>query len=314
MNIRMLLFFSLCCNGISLSGMQKPQRDSSNADTSETLVGSFQYRQARTEDLTELLKLINTQAVHDNEKIVILPKKFRRGSLLSKIEKNRIFVAEDKGKIVGYKKLFLICDETEKNGILKDEIRCINNEENCTFAGSISIRCINNEENCTFAGSISNSNDGKFSTDKSELPKDCYNICIYNGGDFTLLTHRRKGINQQLTNMALLYLIPTVKKQMHDKQAKTIFISMVYGITAANAGKQPGGTGDRTPSISTSFKASFIQVLENHKDKISLQHRRYRAFMPTFDPESQEQKPLPDKDSVAGFGCVLIYQLRGTDE
>ena len=48
--------------------------------------------------------------------IVILPKKFREGSLQSAIEKNRIFVAEDQGRIVGYKKFFMITSDSEKSG------------------------------------------------------------------------------------------------------------------------------------------------------------------------------------------------------
>ena len=132
--------------------------------------------------------------------------------------------------------------------ILNDEIRCINNEKNCAFAGFIK-------------------NDGAFIEDRSPLPDDCYSVCIYNGGDFTLPSYRGKSINQQLTNVALLSLIANIKKQIQDQKAKTI--TMLYGVTQANAGEQPGAPSDRTTSISKSFKV-LIQALENHKEQLQL--------------------------------------------
>ena len=218
MNIRVILFFSACFSGISLAGMD--------------------YRQAKQTDVPQLLELINAHAVHDCKKIVILPRKFRQGFLQSTIEKNRIFIAEDHGKIIGYKKLFIISDENEKSDILMDEIRCIDNEKNCTYTGYIK--------------------DGAFIVDKTALPSDCYRICIYNGGDFTLPGYRGKGINSMLTNIALLSCVADIKKQIQQQNAKTI--TLLYGVTKENAGEQPGGPCDRTVGIIKQFK-SFIQNL-----------------------------------------------------
>ncbi len=36
---------------------------------------------------------------------------------------------------------------------------------------------------------------------------------------------------------------------------------------------------------------------------------RYPAFMPTFDPESEELRPLPDDQSIPGYGNAIVYLL-----
>ncbi len=37
---------------------------------------------------------------------------------------------------------------------------------------------------------------------------------------------------------------------------------------------------------------------------------RYRTFKPTFAPDSPECNPLPDKEAVEGYGCVLTYEYK----
>lgn len=287
MNIRMLLFFSLCFSGISLLGMQKLEKPMKDRNS------QYHYRRAKATDLSALLELINTQAIHDSTKIVILPIIFRASSLKSALEKKRIFVAVDQNRIIGYKKLFIITSDSEKSDILNDEIRCINNEQGCTFAGLIN-------------------SDGILIANDSNLLHASYSICIYNGGDFTLPSYRGKGVNQQLTNMALRSLIKDVKEQIQGQEVNSI--TMLYGVTNANAGLYPGESSDRTLSISKSFTVFIQELEENSQEPITLQHRRYRAFMPTFDPESQILKPLPDERSIPGFGCVLTYKLRKEHE
>jgi len=249
---------------------------------------SLIFRQAERKDLAQLLTIVDTQAIQDRDKIVILPKKFRSMSLESAIDKKSMFVAEQDGEIVGYKKLFLVTDQEQKNDMLCSEIRCIDNENNCAFVG--------------YADSS-----GNIISSTHELPYDFHKVCIYNGGDFTLPSFRNKGINQQLTKTALGMIAHEAKEQIRQQQSRSI--SMLFGLTQANAGEQPGARGDRTPNISKTF-AEFVQNLENTNEEISFSHRRYQAFMPTFDPEGAELKPLSDDQSIPGFGCVLTYQLR----
>ena len=281
MNLRIFLLAHLLLQVIVASAMQSPQQND-----------GIVYRVACQEDTLQLLQLINTQAIHDRDKIVILPKKFRLMALEAGIKKNRYFIAENAGHIVGYKKLFLMTDEEEKKDVLAHEIRCINNECNCTFNGLID-------------------KNGVFHENGSAQPNNDYDLCIYNGGDFTLPTYRGKGINQQLTNYALMSLIGQVRQQMQKTKASAI--TMLFGLTQANAGQYPGSFSDRTSTIVKSFKI-FLNEIENRQNESPLIYHRYRAFMPTFDPESQECKPLADEYSIPGFGCVLTYQLGGLHE
>lgn len=281
MNLRIFLLMHLLLQVIAVSAMQSPQQND------ETV-----YRVACQKDIPQLLELINTQAIHDRDKIVILPKKFRSMALEAGIKKNRYFIAENAGQIVGYKKLFLMTDEEEKRDVLAHEIRCVNNESNCTFTGLID-------------------KDGAFHENRSAQPNNGYDLCIYNGGDFTSPTYRGKGINQQLTNYALMSLIGQVQQQMQKTKASAI--TMLFGLTQANAGEYPGSSSDRTPTIVKSFRI-LLNEMGNRQNECPLMYHRYRAFMPTFDPESQECKPLADEHSIPGFGCVLTHQLGGLHE
>ncbi len=274
-----------------------------NADISDAISSENKYtfRQACEQDLLELLELINTQAIHDKNKIVILPKKFREMILKKTIGSGRLFVALDENrKIVGYKKLFLITDESEKQAILQDEIRCL--------AGGVKKYSGFIDESFNFRQE-SRQEDNKDILDADKF----YDVCIYNGGDYTLPQSRDQGINSKLTDASLRYLKPIILDYLKAKNANKV--SMFYGITDENSGDFPGHKNDRTVSISKSF-IKFIKSLKDSDLKgfdfedIVLKYKRYQAFMPTFDPESTELAPLPDDQSISGNGCVLTYEFQ----
>src|SRR3990170_3490170 len=83
--------------------------------------GMYHYRQANEADVPTLLALLEHASNDDRNKIVILPEPFRAAALQSAIKKERLFVATTDGAIIGYKKLFLISDQEEKNQLLQDE-------------------------------------------------------------------------------------------------------------------------------------------------------------------------------------------------
>ncbi|MCL5875642.1 MAG: hypothetical protein M1114_04170 [Candidatus Dependentiae bacterium] len=278
MNIKIIILSLLAMYALSL--------------TIYTHASEYTYHQATIDDLSSLLNLINTQAIHDAEKIVIVPEKFRSFCLQSAIDKGRMFVAKNHdGEIVGYKKLFLITDKDEQNDILANEIRCMGEDTRCTFAGEVSTN-----------GQVIQTDMPLF-----DVTQTTY---LYTGGDFTVAPHRGKGINSALTNASLTYIYDDVKE--HMKQNKSKYLALLYGITQANAGKTPGANGDRTPSIAQSFR-SFAQEVVPTSQPISITHHRYQAFKPSFDPSSQELRPLPDNKSIEGFGCLLTYSLGDCD-
>lgn len=256
------LYILLACAGLSLEGT---------------------YRRAEERDIPALLALIKEQAVHDSDKIVILPEPFREKSLQDAIKKRRLFVAELNNTLVGYKKLFLIEDEQEKDAILRNELRCL-------------------DATPALVGHLSGA---RFTPQAITHIKDLYDVCIYNGADFTAPSHRKQKINTNLTTVALGLIKNDVKRFMHAKKAQRV--TMVYGLTHQNAGNTPCEFPDRTMGISRRFR-KFIDSLGVAAHKPFL-HMRYPAFMPTFDPEATELKPKSDNESVPGFGCVLSHSI-----
>lgn len=274
--------FTIACAIITLHGMESDH---------------YLSRRATKEDLGALLHLIETQAKHDANKIVILPKKFRLPTLQKAIEEGHIFVTENSaGKIIGFKKLFLISQDKEAD-ILEHEIRCKGPGILQTDAGFI-------DENGT-TSYVEESPTEEFAPDS--IP----HIYIYNGGDFTSPEYRGRKINKYLTDKALSLIKDDVKKTLScDPLA---LIAMFYGLTRANAGEEPESF-DRTPSIAKSFM-TFVHSLQEEIDSsqpkpTTLEHYRYRAFMPTFDENAQEIKPLPDTESLPGYGCILSCLLK----
>ena len=250
---------------------------------------AMEYRIADERDHDQILNLINEHAVKDYKKIVIVPKLFRPDFVRGNIAARRLFVASSDKGIVGYKKLYLMSDHAERESVLKDELRCMG-------------------ANPVYKGFVDES--GSVSLDDTVTPDD-YGVCIYDGGDYTLPAYRGRGINTALTNASLDSFRPDVTAALTASAAK--MLTLVYGITQANAGEKPGATGDRTRSISRSFM-HLIKSLEHRSDPIVLKHFRYTAFMPTFDSESTECVPLPDDQSVPGYGCVLSYKMKDLRE
>ncbi len=244
------------------------------------------YRSATTDDISQILQLIDQEVVLDKDKIVILPERFRKMALEKSIEQQRMFVATDQaGTIVGYKKIFLVSDMSEKKSILNDEIRYMIDSSGCCFYGIIT-------PDGYFQGSQEIPN---------PLPDLSQNSIIYNGGDFTAKQYRNQGINSALTAFAL--------NELFSKLLPNQIVTMVYGITQANAGNFPGDTSDRTSNIAKTF-AKTVQNRQGNQTPIAFFHTRHRAFMPTFDSKATELQPLPDSESVAGFGCTLTYPAK----
>lgn len=261
----------------------------------------FDVNFAVESDIDNIANIIDKEAQKESKRLVILPKKFQKDILKKTITNNRLFVAKDiSGKdnpIAGYKKLFIL-DGDEKEEVLRDEIRCV---------GQLPVCQANITQKSEFGESIS----------RSKVKSDyCDTLAIYTGGDYTLPEFRGKGVNSKLIDFALKSLKPEILEKIKDKKIK--FLSLVYGITKFNCGKVPGDKEDRSYHIAKAFiefiKSLNAQVDNFSADNIVLNYKRYPSFMPTFDYNGQELKPLPDENSVPGYGCVLTYDLGKNNE
>lgn len=238
---------------------------------------------AQENDIPALLSLIKI-AEADKNKIVILPRPFRQGSLLNAIRQNRLFIAEKDGHIIGYKKLFTVTDAQEKKEILSEELRTEKEPSSSYYIDK----------------------SGIFSHTVPIMLPAIYDLCIYNGADFTDPEYRGQRINSELTASAFKEIKPDIESYI--KKYNPRFISMIYGITCDNAGKAPGQSGDRTVGIVQLFR-EFAESLPHTKPGESIFHMRFPASKPSFHLEATELRPLPDDQAVPGFGCVLAYPL-----
>ncbi len=245
---------------------------------------------AQSTDAACLDSLMLTEGINDKDKIVILPNKFRKKSIQSAIEQDRIFVARCNQEIVGYKKLYLLSNAEECADLLRDEIRCVNGS---LIDYSLHVRNgVNQYARCNLA--------------ETSIPTYTDTaLYIYDGADFTKATFRGKGINQDLTNKAFSMVQECTQRHIEETQASRLIL--VYGLTHLNDYNDRGEGKSRTPSIVSSF-ASFISTLTGtYPDEI--RHYRYKAFMPTFDLEAQECIPNSDSEAVPGYGNVLEVTL-----
>jgi len=245
-------------------------------------INDVQYRRAVADDAEALLQLVNEHAIHDSDKIVIVPKNFRESTLESAVSKERLFVAQYNKHLIGYKKLFLVHDASERREIIEDECRCTGFPADAAYVDD--------------AGQIITS-----ISDKTDLISHDYTY-IYNGADFTQKPFRNRGINKALTDAALF----SIKNELKDLSIKTVV--MLYGLTKANAGNLL--IDGRTRSILKSF-TSFVRSLPtNTSESCPIMVARHHAFMPTFDPKSEKCIPLPDDKSIPGYGYAMTCVLK----
>ena len=255
-----------------------------------TLAATPTFKKATLEDADELLNMVNRISNDDHKKIVILPELFRQQAFESNIQDRKLFVAREQDKLIAYKKLYLMSkDEAQK--VCTDEIRCMGDKSQPTHVGIFK----------------ADGNYFKFSI--KEIPNhSLQDAFIYNGGDYTDPDYRRRGINKRLTDFAL----DSIKDEI---PLDIVQLNMVYGLVNENAGRETGADGDRTNSILKSFlpfAKSRTKIVYHYNDYIPnddfVSSYRYRAFMPTFDPNSPTCEPLPDEKAVEGYGCILTYK------
>lgn len=252
------------------------------------------YHKATQPDAKHILHIINEYAIQDRDKIVILPENFRQDSINQAILNDRLFCAKQRpDNVVAFKTLFIINNLVEFNDITKNEIRC--HGPNNFFVDARIIDPIS-----TTIDTPLNKQIPSFTHTNS--------VVIYFGGDYTVPSHRNQRINSHLTNYAFEKIKDDTITAIQENNLRQIVL--LYGLTKANAGETDDGI-DRTPSITKAFK-QFIETIAvrcNYKTNIPLYLSRYKAFMPTFDLQSTECKPLPDDQAIAGYGNVIIFPL-----
>lgn len=250
----------------------------------------YDYKQASLEDTAGLVALINEEAINDSDKIVVLPEKFRYEATKKAIEERRLFVALDsKQNIVAYKKMF-VPDDEELNDILNNELRVSHLQE------PVGSSIIDLNEKLSV-------HDESSKTIKMMLVSPV--TYIYTGADFTNTNHRSKGINDRLTRYALNTLKSSVMENI--KRKGSIYCAIMYGLTKSNVGNESNILDGRTHSIVKQFVPFATEVAYEYNKFVptTMLITRFSAFKPSFDPKDSECKPLPDNQSIPGYGYVI---------
>jgi len=242
------------------------------------------YRQAQEADKKQLLGLLDIAATQEQDRLVILPEKFRAGALEDQIRKGQIFVAQAADKIVGFKKLYVIEDPAKLTEMLAEEI--------CAL-GPLPSR-----SHIDPAFAYHYTDKGEQAVPSSLVLNPSRDTAIYTGSDFTLKDYRGQGINSRLVQHALATHQASVLEAIKRKQSTQLL--MLYGVTIENQG--------RSPALAKAFR-QFLNGLYGKTEVNRVELNAFRAVKPSFDPKAQECVPLPAEQSVPGYGCVLNFPV-----
>jgi len=250
-----------------------------------------EYRKAQKSDIPSILSLMEESA-SEADKLVVLPKACRESFVKDLIDKSYLFVALVGNEVVATKKLF-IAEGAERDDVLKNVIRSEGEKARLSLRGNI--------------------NDGGvvvFYEDTLKTPRfPSYGVCIYDGFDFTRKAFRGRGINTGLFAVAFESIMPQLNDVLRKADQKNI--TLLYGLTYANAGERPGMASDRTPGMAKAFQSFIKKFIDKKVSSVVLELARYHSVMPTFDQNSHDCKPLPEENGVPGYGYVLTYELKG---
>lgn len=247
------------------------------------------YHQATPDHISSIVKLTNDHAAKDNDKIAILPLKFRQRSIEESILQKKLYCATTRNnEVIAFKKLFIINDQREYENLLT---QCIG--EKPTFYQAASFNSQNKKDKLYF---------------NIDIPWSFNNsIVIYNGSDYTHPTHRGKGFNSLLTTYAFSSIMENENFQKIISNKCILYVVLLYGLTPFNAGEMNGI--DRTPSIVRSLR-EFINILCINHTTINkannIIHKSYISSMPLYEAESSER--IPHK-LIPKYGNVLIFPL-----
>lgn len=246
-------------------------------------ISSIVYRTALPSDMGQVANLFDKISQEEHEKLIVHPESIRRDIIRSYLESGKIFVAVDEGLVVGIKKLY-ITSGPDCSSILKKELR--------SDVPSVSAAFVQSDGRVLVSRAIAN-----FISNPD--PKFTY---IYNGSDYTLPTHRRAGVNRELTSFALRHV---TKHMSNGDLIKPM--ALCFGLAVSNSGSTI--LEGRSKSLLLAY-LNFIREVRGCE--MALRVSRYKAFMPQFEENRPrhlgELLAKPDKECISGFGYVAIEE------
>jgi hypothetical protein len=258
--------------------------------------GEIEYRRAQSSDVDAVVDLMGEAASY-TDRVSIVPKFCRKSFVEDMIKRNVLFIAVSDDKVVGIKKFF-IAEGAEKKNVLENLIRSEGEKA----------------DKAPLRNKLGN--EGKIvSSLSSPAPKDL-GVCLYSGFGYTEASFRKQKVYKNLAEYAYAETVEQVRAALRTSGGRKITFMFVLAEPNVGLSREddlhPNVGYDRTSSMARGFQAFIKKYFAKPADVIELESSRYKSFLPTFDQESQECKPLPDDDAraVPDFGYVLTYELK----
>jgi len=305
MNIRLLcLTFLLAVSHYNLKASQVPksERVMSITRANKDVAENVSIRLATQDNVPAILAFLATAGVPEQNKIVVLPEgsadnKHRENYTKGNVAKGRFAIATLSGEVVAQKRAFLFQDDNERDGVIKDEFRI--KEEGLKQSGSVSMG----------NGQLVASSARVHSVDFQSILHRPF-TSMYLGGDLTQLDCRGQGINNALGQFACEAMVPAAVADIAARKSE--HIAAFIGVTDSNNVGQGLLKGRVTGQARTfaAFATNVAMQAGMHAPS-TMSVVECLAYKPSFNQELKEAEcnPLPDSQSIAGSGYMLVCSL-----
>jgi hypothetical protein len=262
------------------------------------------YREAKGNDIDNILLLYKTMPENDKKNLFLFPTiEMQKNAILKSIGKKRLVVAvdDDKNKVIGFSKNYIIDNTKELDETLQDELNIVKN--NATFQQCLGYKTyiVNKEQNCFKQFQPIEQSTDSLIVLNSCLKQKKSSIFIYTGGYYTHPEYRGLGINTQLCLYQLETIFTTLEKIIPQK--KITHIALLYGQVLANT-KHVGMIRE----FATCLQQQSIQEQE-----FTLHHYLFKATKPEIKEINGEHKVvfLPENE---GRGSIVIAKIPNKKE
>ena len=256
------------------------------------------YREAKSNDIDSILLLYKTMPENDKKNLFLFPTiEMQKNAILKSIEKKRLVVAvdNDKNKVIGFSKNYIVDEVKELDEILQDEFTIVKNETTLQPCLAYKTYSLSKEQHCFKQFPEPTTQDNIIlDTLCSCLKQKSSSIFIYTGGYYTHPEYRALGINTQLCLYQLKIIFTTLEKIIPKKTIT--HIALLYGQVLANT-KHVGMIREFAYCLQSTLVSDF-----------TLHHYLFKATKPEFKEIHGELKVVFLSENE-GRGSIVIAKI-----
>ncbi len=271
------------------------------------------YSQACNRDTADIIALYDSEAFSedDKHKLVVFPKQVRSNILGKAIRQGRLWIAREKNKgpIVSFLKMYLVEDQEELQGILRDEIRCVN-----TLEHKVTPDTVGYYTTASLGVVYKFDEKPEFRSARIKFkwhPKQTY---IYFGSTYTVEDYRGVGVSTALERFAMEQIKQSVIDDIKLNNSTQLFY--IYGVVKDNENSLG------RVRVFSEFSHRYVKLKlrlvdpaidDYFEQATTVRFYRYPAFKPVFQMVGKALVKLPDDapETLAGsgYGCLVGLDL-----